>query len=65
METTKWKKESKKIIAIIENLLKMEENKQKFKKIFSPRFAHLIPAFSIATSEIKTLLKTLVVQNLF
>ena len=45
-------------------IVKMEGNKQKFKKEISPRFAHLIEVFSIAKNEIKTLLKTLVVQNL-
>ena len=31
---------------------------------FSPRFAHFIEVFFIAKNKIKTLLKTLVVQNL-
>ena len=40
-----------------------KETKIQQKKI-SPRFAHLIEVFFIATNEITTLLKTLVVQNL-
>ena len=37
----------------------MEENKQKFNKKFSPRFAQLIEVFFIATNKIKTLLENL------